>query len=82
MSAKIRTETVRLRHRAEEPETVTLTWYRTTEDLPMTCGAVLNEFGHKLSHRDNRWVALGTDGGYYEVNPPVFWCYIPTAPHL
>ena len=76
----IRTETTRLKHRMDEPQTVTLTWYRATEDLPMTCGAVLNEYGHKVHWRNSRWEALGTDGGYFEVNPPTWWCYIPTAP--
>lgn len=72
--------------KVEPPPVHQVIWYRADEDKPATSGAVLNEYGHRVysdwGGNYGKWYALGTDGGYYEINAPIWWCYIPEPPPL
>jgi len=74
-------ETTRVTHRlSEPPPTFVVTWYRGTEDYPKHNEAVIDAWGHRVYRRNYRWETLGTDGRYYEIDPPTWWCYTPVAP--
>ena len=71
--------TIRIAQRVGDIEPQPLQWYRTSEDLPMTNSLVLTGNGWKMRCLGQHvWQALGADGGYYHVNDPEYWCYLPT----
>lgn len=78
------TRTVRLKPRACEPTSITVIWYRPSEDMPATSGPVLNEHCQKVyaewAGNWGKWYARKDDGTFYQCVAPEWWCYIPEAP--